>query len=170
MCSLVRTPKGSNWVGLTSAKKDIQPWQERCSAEYMTHGILGCLNSVGGVATEINVVNYVSPRSWLAASHFVLGFFFFIGNLWHTGRACAAVAGFEKGIISRSPLYLKTKSLPICKIGIDYKIDLEFYKNRLPSPSPIAINNYSSTLSACHVYSVARRSLPMSTPPTDPIR
>ncbi|KVH87535.1 FAS1 domain-containing protein [Cynara cardunculus var. scolymus] len=29
----------------------------------------GSLNSVGGVATEINAVNYVSPRSWLATSH-----------------------------------------------------------------------------------------------------
>ncbi|XP_022871118.1 uncharacterized protein LOC111390330 [Olea europaea var. sylvestris] len=28
------------------------------------HGSLGSLNSVGGVATEINAVNYVSPRSW----------------------------------------------------------------------------------------------------------
>ncbi|KAL5644930.1 hypothetical protein ACJX0J_000614 [Zea mays] len=57
----------------------------------MTHAPLGSLNSVGGVATEINAVNYVSPRSWLATSHFVLGFFFF-------GRARAAAAGFEKGI------------------------------------------------------------------------
>ena len=56
-------------------KKDIQPWQERRSAEYMTHVPLGSNNSVGGVSTEINDVNYVSPRSRLATSHFVLGFF-----------------------------------------------------------------------------------------------
>lgn len=31
-------------------------------------------------------------------SHFVLGFFFFVGHLWHAGRARAAAAGFEKGI------------------------------------------------------------------------
>ncbi|KAI5662420.1 hypothetical protein M9H77_21743 [Catharanthus roseus] len=36
--------------------------------------------------TEINAVNYLSHRSWLATSHFVLGFFFFVGHLWHTGR------------------------------------------------------------------------------------
>jgi photosystem II CP43 chlorophyll apoprotein len=53
---------------------------------------------MGGVATEINVVNYVSLRSWLATSHFVLGFFFFVGHLWHVGRARAAATGFEKGI------------------------------------------------------------------------
>ncbi|KAI9195483.1 hypothetical protein LWI28_015347 [Acer negundo] len=50
------------------------------------------------IATEINAVNYVSPRSWLATSHFVLGFFLFVGHLWHTRRARAAAARFEKGI------------------------------------------------------------------------
>jgi photosystem II CP43 chlorophyll apoprotein len=60
----------------------------------MTHAPLGSLNSVGGA--EINAVNYVSPRSWLATSHFVLGFFLFVGHLWHAGRARAAA--FEKGI------------------------------------------------------------------------
>ena len=85
-------------MDLSRLKKDIQPWQERRPAEYMTHAPLGSLNSVGGVATEINAVNYVSPRSWLATSHFVLGFFLFIGHLWHMGRARAAAAGFEQGI------------------------------------------------------------------------
>ncbi|MFQ6649095.1 hypothetical protein Gotur_022484 [Gossypium turneri] len=90
--------RGPNSLDLSRLKKDIQPWQERHFTEYMMHAPLGSLNSAGGVATEINAINYVSPRSWLAASHFVLGFFLFVGHLWHTGRARVAAAGFEKGI------------------------------------------------------------------------
>ncbi|KAH0652965.1 hypothetical protein KY289_030643 [Solanum tuberosum] len=90
--------RGPNGLDLSRLKKDIQPWQERRSAEYMTHVPLGSFNFVGGVVTEINVVNYVSPRIWLATSHFVLGFFFFVVHLWHAGRAREATVGFEKGI------------------------------------------------------------------------
>ena len=90
--------RGPNGLYLEKIKNDIQPWQARRAAEYMTHAPLGSLNSVGGVATEINSFNYVSPRAWLACSHFVLGFFFLIGHLWHAGRARAAAGGFDKGI------------------------------------------------------------------------
>ena len=63
--------RGPNGLDINKIKNDIQPWQERRAAEYMTHAPLGSLNSVGGVATEINSVNYVSPRSWLTTSHFL---------------------------------------------------------------------------------------------------
>ena len=90
--------RGPNGLDLTKIKNDIQPWQTRRAAEYMTHAPLGSINSVGGVATEINSFNYVSPRAWLASFHFLVGFFFLVGHLWHAGRARAAAAGFERGI------------------------------------------------------------------------
>ncbi|KAA8516640.1 hypothetical protein F0562_016854 [Nyssa sinensis] len=60
-----------------------------CSAESMVHAALGLLNLVGSVAIEINARSY---------SHFVLGFFFSVGHLWHTRRTRAAAAGFEEGV------------------------------------------------------------------------
>jgi photosystem II CP43 chlorophyll apoprotein len=68
---LVRTITWSKRLDINKIRNDIQPWQERRAAEYMTH-TLSSLNSVGGVATEINSVNYVSPRSWLTCSHLLL--------------------------------------------------------------------------------------------------
>ncbi|TYG36008.1 hypothetical protein ES288_D13G030100v1 [Gossypium darwinii] len=64
----------------------------------MTHAPLRSLKSIGGITTEINAVNYVLPRSWLATSHLVLGFFLFLSHLWHAGRALVATWEFEKGI------------------------------------------------------------------------
>ncbi|KAL9379643.1 hypothetical protein Peur_028125 [Populus x canadensis] len=37
---------GPNGLDLSRLKKDIQPWQEQRSAEYMTHAPLGSINSV----------------------------------------------------------------------------------------------------------------------------
>ena len=49
--------RGPNGLDLRRVKKDIQPCQECCSVEYKTHAPLGCSNSVGGIATEINALN-----------------------------------------------------------------------------------------------------------------
>ena len=88
-------------LDLYKLKSDVQTWQERMAAEYMTHAPLGSLNSVGGVATEVNSVNYVSPRSWLASSHWIFAFFILVGHWWHAGRARSAALSSERGL-SRS--------------------------------------------------------------------
>ena len=64
----------------------------------MTHAPLGSLNSVGGVATEINSFNYCSPRSWLASAHWFFAFKLLIGHWWHAGRAQASAITVERGL------------------------------------------------------------------------
>merc|ERR1711920_665694 len=90
-------------------QSDIQTWQERRAAEYMTHAPLGSLNSVGGVATEINSINYVSPRSWLTSWHWTLGYFILVGHWWHGGRARASALSSERGLsrIYEPVLYMR---------------------------------------------------------------
>jgi hypothetical protein len=83
------------------------------------------INSVGGVATEINSVNYVS-RSWLCCSHF-LGFFL-VGHWWHSGRARAA-AGFEKVLIVLMNLYYQCVLL-INSVNIDHFLPNSKSKNK----------------------------------------
>ncbi|MEL6775893.1 MAG: photosystem II reaction center protein CP43 [Cyanobacteria bacterium J06597_16] len=90
--------RGKNGLDLDHLQHDVQPWQLRRAAEYMTHSPIGSINSVAGLATESNAFNFVSPRTWLASAHFIFGFFFLVGHLWHAGRARASAAGFETGL------------------------------------------------------------------------
>ena len=92
---LLRTASG---LDIYKIETDIQNWQEKRSAEFMTHAPLGSLNSVGGVATEINSVNYVSPRSWLTSSHWVLAYFMLVGHWWHGGRTRITSVSVERGL------------------------------------------------------------------------
>ena len=64
----------------------------------MTHSPLGSLNSVGGVATEINGINYTSPRSWLTSFHWMFAYFILIGHWWHGSRARSSSLSNERGL------------------------------------------------------------------------
>ena len=96
-------------LDIDKIQSDIQSWQERRAAEYMTHAPLGSLNSVGGVATEINSINYVSARSWLTSWHWTLGYFILVGHWWHGGRARASALSSERGLsrIYEPVLYMR---------------------------------------------------------------
>ena len=90
--------RSSFGLDIYKIESDIQAWQERRAAEYMTHAPLGSLNSVGGVATEINSMNYVSPRSWLTSSHWILAYFMLVGHWWHGGRSRSQALSSERGL------------------------------------------------------------------------
>jgi len=102
----LRTSKG---LDITKIQSDIQSWQDRRAAEYMTHAPLASLNSVAGVATEINSINYVSPRSWLTCSHWILAYFILLGHWWHAGRARSSALSSERGLsrIYEPVLYMR---------------------------------------------------------------
>ncbi len=90
--------RGPNGLSLDKLQNDIQPWQVRRAAEYMTHAPNASINSVGGIITEPNAVNFVNIRQWLAAHLFFAAWFNIVGHWFHAGRARASAAGFEKGI------------------------------------------------------------------------
>jgi photosystem II CP43 chlorophyll apoprotein len=90
--------RSSFGLQISKITQDLQAWQERRAAESMTHAPLGSLNSVGGVATEVNSMNYVSPRSWLTCSHWLLASFMLAAHWWHGGRARAAAPGLARGL------------------------------------------------------------------------
>ena len=54
--------RNSGGLDIYKIKKDIQCWQKRRAAEFMTHAPLGSLNSVGGVTTEVNLVIIMCPQ------------------------------------------------------------------------------------------------------------
>jgi photosystem II CP43 chlorophyll apoprotein len=44
---VLRAPfRGPNGLDINKIRNDVQLWQERCGAEYMTHAPLNALNSV----------------------------------------------------------------------------------------------------------------------------
>ena len=112
----------------------------------MSHAPLGSLNSVGGVATEVNSVNYVSPRSWLTSSHWILSYFMLVGR---TLVACREIKIssllFWEGIsrVYRSLLYVV--------LLIKYKLSIYTYPAFKRSPFKSA-SNISTKPYFCDIY------------------
>ena len=93
--------RDSKGLDINKIQSDVQAWEDRRAAEFMTHAPIGSLNSVGGLATEINSINLTSPRSWLTCSHWTLGFSLLCGHWWHAGRSRSAAMSSVKGLSRR---------------------------------------------------------------------
>ena len=57
--------RGPNGLSLDKIQNDIQPWQFAVLLN-TTHAPNASINSVGGIITEPNAVNFVNLRQWLA--------------------------------------------------------------------------------------------------------
>jgi len=90
--------RASTGLDIGKITLDSQSWQHRRAGEFMTHAPLGSLNSVGGVATEVNAENFVSPRSWLTCSHWFFAFSLLVGHWWHSGRSRAVASRLALGL------------------------------------------------------------------------
>ncbi|KAH0851991.1 LOW QUALITY PROTEIN: hypothetical protein HID58_094307, partial [Brassica napus] len=91
--------RGPNGLDLSRLKKDIQPWQRTTFCRNMTHAPLGSLNSVGGVATEINAVNYVSSEKLVIYLSFCSRILPIRGSFMARGKSSGSGRGFEKELI-----------------------------------------------------------------------
>lgn len=49
----------------------------------------------GPLGSSVTASGVISPRTWLATAHFVLGLLFLTGHIWHALRARSAEAGFD---------------------------------------------------------------------------